>query len=285
MGTLAILRSSEWLLIAYFSYCALCGLVLDVRPGVTRVLIALNAVVIAGLLLAAYAENLRHREVLRIMRDWYPLPLMLLAYREMGWLAPPYHTYELEQGWIVWDRLLLNEWGLRRAIEFTGAALPALLELSYALVYTIAPFCMGWIYYRGRRARMNTFVTCFLSGIFLSYALFPFFPSEPPRTVFPGSDMPEISTVFRRFNLGLVGTYGIHTSVFPSAHVSGAFSAAFGMRQVFPEEPCVWRALLILATLIATATVYGRYHYAVDAVAGFFVALAAWTLTRRLPRR
>jgi membrane-associated phospholipid phosphatase len=87
-------------------------------------------------------------------------------------------------------------------------------------------------------------------------------------------------TVFRRFNLGLVGNYGIHLSVFPSAHCSGAFAAAFAMREILPEEPWVWRMLIVLAASIATATVYGRYHYAADAAAGFGIALIAWAVAR-----
>lgn len=276
-----MLRSSEWVLAGYFSYCIACSLLLPVRGSVRLVTIALNVLIIAGLLLLAYAENLRHREFLRIMRDWYPLPLMLLAYREMGWFAPDTHTYEFEHAWIVYDRLLLDTLHLRALIEAAGPLFPSLLEVSYSLVYAIAPFCMAWIYYRRVRERVNAFLTTFLLGIFLAYVLFPFFPSEPPRTVFPGQDLPNIMTVFRRFNLGLLGQYGIHMSVFPSAHCSGAFAAAFAMRTLMPTEPWVWRTLLLLAASIATATVYGRYHYAADAAAGIAIALAVWLFTRR----
>ncbi|MCL5743594.1 MAG: phosphatase PAP2 family protein, partial [Acidobacteria bacterium] len=101
-------------------------------------------------------------------------------------------------------------------------------------------------------------------------------------TVFPGQDFPAWTSVFRRFNWGMLGAYGIHTSVFPSAHVSGAFSAAFAMRLVLPEKRWVGRFLLVLATLIATATVYGRYHYLADVAAGLALSFAALALMRRV---
>lgn len=274
------MRSSEWLIIAFFLYCAGCSIFMDVRAGIAPVTLTVNALVITGLVLLAYAENLRHHAVLRIMRDWYPLPLMLLAYREMGWFAPAVHHYKYEAGWVAWDRIVLNHWHLRALIESLGPLLPSLLEISYSLVYTIAPFCMGWLYYRRRMERLDTFVLVFLTGIYGSYFLFPFFPSEPPRSVFPDADLPGVMTVFRRFNLGLVGNYGIHLSVFPSAHCSGAFAAAFAMREILPEEPWVWRVLIVLATSIATATVYGRYHYGADAAAGFAISLLAWAVAR-----
>lgn len=274
------MRPSEWLIAAYFSYCALASLLMPVRPGIRPVTLTLNALVIATLLLLVWAENLRHRPILMVMRDWYPLPLMLLAYREMGWFAPATHTFRWEPVWVKWDRVLLNHWGLRDIIESAGPLFPSLLDISYVMVYTIAPFCMAWLYYRRKMARMDSFLLVFLSGIFGSYLLFPFFPSEPPRTVFPDSDLPQVVTVFRRFTLGMLGTYGIHLSVFPSAHCSGAFSAAFAMREILPEEPWLWRWLIVLAILIATATIYGRYHYAADAAAGIGIALIAWAIAR-----
>lgn len=258
---------------------------MPVVAGVPLATFTVNALVIAGFFLLAWAEGLRGRPLLRILRDWYPLPLMLLAYREMGWFAPPVHTFELERSWIKWDRIVLQDWGLRAGIEIAGPLLPSILEICYTLVYAIAPFCMGWLYYRRRQVRMDEFLLQFLGSIFLAYALNPFFPSEPPRSVFPGEDLPTIETIFRRVNLALVGNYGIHLSVFPSAHCSGAFGASLAMKRVLPEEPWVARMLFLLATGIALATVYGRYHYAVDALAGLAVAAFVALLChgRKLP--
>jgi hypothetical protein len=267
-----VLRASERLAICYFLYCCGCSVLMPVRAGVPVVTFAVNLLVIAGFLILAWAEGLRGRGYLQVLRDWYPLPLMLLAYREMGWFSPETHSFRFEHGWVVWDRRILNDAGLRDIIESMGAVLPSLLEVSYSLVYAIAPFCMGWLYYKRRQQQVREFHLQFLASIFLAYALNPYFPSEPPRTVFPGEDLPGVVTVFRELNLALVGNYGIHLSVFPSAHCSGAFGAAFAMRRLAPEEPWLGRILMLLAVSIATATVYGRYHYAVDAVAGFWLA-------------
>ena len=55
--------------------------------------------------------------------------------------------------------------------------------------------------------------------------------------------------------------------------------------RTLPERPWVGRALLVLAILIAVATVYGRYHYMVDALAGFAVSLVALGIDAMLRRR
>jgi membrane-associated phospholipid phosphatase len=93
--------------------------------------------------------------------------------------------------------------------------------------------------------------------------------------VFGGSDMPNIVTPLRQFNLWLVNGYGIHSSVFPSAHVSSAFSAAWALLLVLPEKKRFGFGMLIYAVSVSIATIYGRYHYAADVAAGFWVSVAA----------
>jgi len=269
----------------YFTYVAALAQILPVRDPVPLLAAAVNLAVIAGLLVLAWAESLRDNPFFSVLRDWYPAPLMLLAYREMGWLAPAHHTHELEQAWVVWDRKLLNDWGLRALIESFSPVLPAALELAYLLVYTTPLFAVFMLTVYRRRERVDAFLTLFLLAILVCYGLFPYFPSEPPRTVFPGELFPSADTWFRRLNWQLLEGQGIRTSVFPSAHVAGGFAAAFGMMRWLPEHPWVGRFLLVLAVLIATGAVYGRYHYAVDAVAGLAAALLAFLAVVALEKR
>jgi len=278
------LRHSERILIAYFGYAALLAQFLALRPPVPLITAVLNLAVIGGIFLLVWAESLRGSLLFSVLRDWYPAPLMLLAYREMGWFAPLSHTHELERAWIVWDKKLLNDWGLRAAIESLGPVLPAILELAYFLVYATPLFSLAMLYAYRRRERVDRFLTIFLLAILLPYALFPYFPSEPPRTVFPGQDFPTVQTVFRCLNWRLLAGYGIHTGVFPSAHVAGGFAAAFGMMRLLKEHPWVGRSLAVLAVLIATAVVYGRYHYLVDALAGFASAMLALLFAQLMER-
>lgn len=278
------LRRSEWILIAYFSYTAALAWVLPVRDPLPLLVPALNGAVIGAFFLLSWAGRLRGSPLFGVLRDWYPAPLMLLAYREMGWFAPERHPYRYEHAWVRWDRRLLNDWGLREAIEAFAPLLPGLLELAYLLVYTTPLFALLMLYVYRRRERVDSFLTLFLLAILSCYALFPYFPSEPPRRVFPGQDYPSVETLFRRLNWELLEDQGIRTSVFPSAHVAGAFAAAFGMMR-FLERRWVGRFLLVLAILIATAVVYGRYHYAVDALAGLAAALVALGATALWERR
>ncbi len=149
------------------------------------------------------------------------------------------------------------------------------------------PFLVAVLYFQHRRKRVNGAVFLYLLGTLLAYALFPYFPTDPPRVAFGGSDMPHITTALRQMNLWLVNGYGIHSSVFPSAHVSSAFSAAWALFAFLPERRRYGWGMLVYAVSVAVATVYGRYHYAADVVAGFGISLipaAMILLALRRPR-
>ena len=208
------MKAPEGLLVGYFTYVAVIATAFFASWKPWPVAIAVAAVI----WMLSRTES--------VIRDIAPLPLMLVAYREMNWFTPAVHDHHLERIWIAWDRWLLNGNHLREAIETVGALLPMYLELCYVLVYAVAPMSLAAIFWGGcpdRRVRVSRFWFAYLAGTLGAYALFPFFPSEPPRTVFAGADLPHIITMIRRLNLWILGGYGIHSSVFPSAHVSSAF--------------------------------------------------------------
>lgn len=275
------MRVSEWVIAVFFVWTTILALSLQI-PRHMRVGTMLANLVV----LLAYVALLRlqKHEWARTVRDWLPQALMVLAYKEMGWFAPTTRTSRFEHTWIVWDRILLNDMHGRSLIEFMGPVLPAVLEFCYALVYAVPPITMLVIYRAGLRRQADTLLTIYLLGLFLSYAQFPFWPSEPPRTVFPGQDLPTVHTFLRTFNLSIVGDYGIHTSVFPSAHVSGAFAAACAIAHLLPRNRLLVSTYFAYAILVAIATVYGRYHYAVDAIAGMFIGILAFPIGISLMR-
>lgn len=275
------MRPSEWLLIAYFTYTSVLALVLDVPASVRVMTPLLNLTLFATYALMVWAYGLRRNPVLGLLRDWFALPMLLLTYREIGWFAQASPGHPLEMRWVVWDRVLLYG-GLKAVVESLGTAIPMLLEISYLLVYSLAPLSLVAIYAYRQQKHAERFLFVYVTAVVLCYAQYPLWPSEPPRSVFPGQDLPVYDGIFRQVNLWYLGRQGIHTSVFPSTHVASSFACAFGMWRAMPERRWVYRSLLVMAMLIATATVYGRYHYAADAAAGFTMAVLALAASRRL---
>ena len=267
------LRGAEWLLIVYFGYVAAISPHFPLGPQVNWRPFLVEFLVCTLFLALAYGETREHAEFFSILRDWAAVALILVAYREMDWFSALPRNFELELRWVGWDRAILYQGGLQRAIESLGGLGSLYLELCYALVYAVAPFVVAILYFEHRRDRVNGVLFLYLLGTLLAYALFPYFPSDPPRVAFGGTDFPNFASAIRRMNLWLVGDYGIHSSVFPSAHVSSAFSAAWALLAYLPERRRIGWGMLVYAVSVAVATVYGRYHYAVDALAGIGISL------------
>ncbi len=270
------LRSCEWALIVFFAYVALISFLFPLSSAVRMAAFAIAVCIAVASCGLAACERSGSSHVSSMVRDWLPVAFTLVAYREMDWFAGPLRTHALEQSWIVWDRWFLQ--GAGSPIESCGWLGPAFLEFCYLLVYAVGPFVVAILWAYGRRELVDRVLLVYVTGTLLAYALFPYFPSAPPRVVFAGMDLPRTVTALRRFNLWIVGGYGIHSSVFPSAHVSSAFSGAWGLLAYFRERQVVGYAMLLYASAVAVAAVYGRYHYAVDAVAGFAISLAAFAV-------
>ena len=269
------LRNSEWIVLAFFAYIVLLIPFFQDRPNLDAQPLAYLLLVGALFCGLALAECTRFGELASMVRDWMPLALTLVAFHEMELFVPTHYNAAYEAVWIRWDSIVLTRWGFTRILESLGPVIPFYLELCYLLVYGVGAFCILVLWFATQRRGVDRFNVVLMTGTFCAYALFPYFPSHPPRLAFPLVAEPHIHNAIRDVNLLLLEKATIHSGVFPSAHVSSAFSAAWGMFLVLPRRKRVAWGLLIYAISVAVATVYGRYHYTADAVAGFAISLLA----------
>lgn len=273
-------RESEAVEVLYFFYLAALTLILTGRPRADIRVLALAIGVAASVFVLIRLQT--RWQGAAIVRDWWALGLVLVAYRSLDLFAPTVYFTALEQSWLRFDVTVLETWRLRASIEQFGRLLPMYLEACYLLTSAAGCFGLAVLYAAGKRERANCFLFVYVLGTLLSYAIIPFLPSRPPRVVFPDVAAPDVTTAVRTFNLLVLSKAGIHTGVWPSAHVSSTFSAAWGLFQCFPERKRFGWIFLVYAASVAVATVYGRYHFAVDAVAGVGVSLIAAAAVRLL---
>jgi membrane-associated phospholipid phosphatase len=268
-------RGAEWLALIYFAFLAGIAPFFPARPhlGLKPLMVVLLAVPLT--FVVAWLEPRIQGQSMSWFRDWWPIALLLVGFRELDWFTPAQYPLRFESTWLRWDHTLLHGARLQQAIEATGPVLPGLLELMYFLVYGVGAFSVAALWLTGNRSRVNNFYLVYLSGALLAYALIPWYPSLPPRYVAPLADLPHVITPLRQLNLWVLDQGTVHAGVFPSAHVSSAFSAAFGLLLVLPERRRYGWIGFAFAVTVSVATVYGRYHYAADAVAGLLVSLAA----------
>jgi len=259
--------------VGYLVYVTLLSFNLKVPSRQRGWLVTVNAAVVAGLcFLPGLAGVISHLS-LSILRDWLPAPLILLGYHESGRLTFPRADQSFEKAFLCWDERLFQ----RGLVKFLYGSLPnwfdAFLEFSYLQCYVIVPSGVAVLYLAHQQTCVDQYWSVVLPSVFAAYGLTPLFPAQPPRKLSQNYPAMRQPILLRRFNLWIHDHASIKVNTFPSGHVAGAVAASLAMVKPLPVAAACYS---IIAAGIVLGSLRGRYHYAVDAVAGALVAVAAY---------
>ena len=144
--------------------------------------------------------------------------------------------------------------------------------LVYGSLY-MSGFVLPLVVVRGRR-RFEQAMKAYLFVMLVSYAGFLAYPTLAPRVE------PVVVTGFATWSLQLFYDLDQPYGCFPSLHVAYAFVGAMACHGMHRG---VGLAAVLWAILIGVSTIYTKQHFAVDAVAGAIIGIAAYTLFLRAP--
>lgn len=219
--------------------------------------------------------------MLRAIRETYPLLLLLLLYGEVDLLVGLWHDPPgfdaLIRNWDLWlfgghphqhlDRMAAG-WAWTELFHF--------LYLSYYGLL-IGSFLGIW----QRRPRFFPGFAFVVTGVFVSFvAVFIAFPVAGPLSSAEAS-LPT-SGFFPQIVAYLyapLSADGIHGGAFPSSHVGMSVAIALLLA---PRRWWSRWGLGLLVLGIAVSTVYGRFHYGIDAVAGLLAGVALYLVWTRI---
>jgi hypothetical protein len=182
-----------------------------------------------------------------------------------GWLE----TFLLESDGGLFRTFSLDDW-----LAQSPALILELLEAGYAAVY-VAIAAGAVVSATGGIDAVGKYWTIVLASELACYVALPWLRSRPPRSLETPGVMARRAPALRKLNGTILDRGSVHANTLPSGHVAGATAAALA---VMPVSASAGLILLVLAVVIAAAAVAGRYHYAVDCVAGASVALLVWSL-------
>jgi hypothetical protein len=169
---------------------------------------------------------------------------------------------------------LLASIDARLRIQPLAARFPAVivefLEFAYSGVYALIVIALYLALRQGISA--DRFWTMILLTDFVCFGMLPWVQTRPPRAV--GFDTPWRSR-WRIVNLRMLNASSVQVNTFPSGHAAEALACAL---LVSGGPASVVAGMYFSAAAISAGTVFGRYHYAADAVAGWVVALLVWSL-------
>jgi membrane-associated phospholipid phosphatase len=228
----------------------------------------------------AWAGEKRFSHPVTFLRHWYPPLLFIPLFSEMNHLVNIIFPF-WANGWLI--RMDQALFGVYPTVWFEKLASPLLTELMavFYLVYFLLIPAAALPLYVGRRMRsFHRLMFNTALSYYISFIIFLFIPAESPRVTLAhlqGGPMQggPLLGVLR----WLQGFGGIHGGAFPSSHVAAACAVLIS---TYIYERRVFRILLPFVLGLAISTTYCRYHYAVDALAGFLVGAVGVAIGQRL---
>lgn len=213
-----------------------------------------------------------------LLRLWmYPV-IMNVIFVGMKSSVMKVNSHKWDEMLAACDRLLFGEILSVRAQSMISPWLTEVLSFCYLLFF---PYLMiSWFYYayRGMPMLRKLFVGLFtIYGIgFLGYTLV---PAGGPHLAFPDEfSEPLGGWAIARFNAFVVANGSNGVDVFPSLHSAISFFLL-----MFDYKNARWRFRVYLVPCVGIwlATIYLRYHYAIDLLAGFALAGFALWITQK----
>lgn len=208
-------------------------------------------------------------KVLQFLRESYTLFLLPVAYGDLDWLnrIPGREFYDSMV--LGWDRAIFGghpHLFLREALPYT--ALSEILHSCYLLYMALVPILGFTLYLQNREHAFRVLATTVTLTMYSCYTFFIFFPVQGPYYTF---GRPEGAPgIIPGVVYGMIDRGSAIGTAFPSSHVAGAVTVAV-MATWFSRKLSI--LMIALAAGIGVATVYGGFHYAIDAVAGFIYGL------------
>jgi len=214
-----------------------------------------------------------------LFRNWYPLPYVGACYKEMARLVPTVRTWNGDQALADLD---YRFWHANPCVWLERIQTPALtefLQIAYTLFLPAVLLLAYAIWRRRNYENFQYYAFLIALGFLTSYIGYLLVPARGPRFLLAPLQHAPLRGLwlFAAMQGGLNRLESIAFDCFPSGHTELTILACWGSQLVSKR---FFRVYLAYTPALIFATVYLRYHYSVDLLAG---AALAWILIMGAP--
>jgi membrane-associated phospholipid phosphatase len=255
------------------SYLAITAAMIAIRgtaiPG-RGWLVAVHVALCASLLMLNRARP--SAGVLRVIRDWHPLLLFPLLYKEVERLAPVLGDWRLTAAIPAWESALFaGQPSLYLSERLAFVPLSEYLHFCYLSYVIVIPGVSAYWYVTGRLTAFGELLLLLSAVMLGSYLFFILLPVDSPYYLSPSLGPPLSGHFFFDLVHQMSARGGARGGAFPSAHVSGSVVVSL---VAWRHQRRLAYLLIPLTASVMIATVYGRFHYVLDTLAGAALAIA-----------
>jgi membrane-associated phospholipid phosphatase len=226
--------------------------------------------------LAVLDRNTSGRTFFHILHAFIPIVIIFLVFNSLGELIPRIRHQYYDNDLIRIDYALFGTHPTVWMERFNTVLLTGLLQIAY-ISYYFMPISLGTILFLKKKqyefdSAVFTICLCF----YLSYIGYLLVPAVGPRFTLNQVQTMELQTgpLSQWIQSTLDGLEQNKTDAFPSGHTAVALVSLFYAWK--SREKVLFWILVPAVSALIISTVYLRYHYVVDVIAG--VLLAALTI-------
>ena len=292
-GVTSYMHTSDLLLIGFGGLLSILNIIFFFRIPHWWQMILINVGVTLAIVLLAYLRHATGSRLIRYIHDWYVAPTVFFTFKEIYFMLSPIHQWrDYDDVLIAIDRWLFGvnptEWIMR----FATPVLTEVLQIAYTLFYFMFLIVGYELYRRHNPDQFHQFMFTCVYGFFLSYVGYFLLPAIGPR--FTLHDFSALDRELPGVFLTPYLRWFVNAGESIPMGVSNAVAIAGTQRDVFPSGHTMltlvlmwisaktrlrarW-AMYVVGGLLIIATVYERYHYVIDLIAGaLFMVLCVKT--------
>lgn len=207
-----------------------------------------------------------------VVRHWYALFIVPLCYKEVPYIISTLGLPSRDSLLARWDLAMWKSDPVFWPDALQNPFLTEFLQLVY-FMFIPSVIILGFLFWYQRPSREFRICTFLVAATFLiTYLGYVILPARGPRFMDYASHHPALQGLwaFRFFQGSLDSLEGWQYDCFPSGHVAVTMVCAYAARKLPVSSFLIY---CTFACLIAFSTIYLRYHYMIDVLAGVVLAI------------
>jgi membrane-associated phospholipid phosphatase len=208
-----------------------------------------------------------------VLHAFIPIVIILLVFNSLGELIPRVRHQYYDDVLIRIDYAFFGAHPTVWIERFNNSLLTGLLQIAYISYYFMPIVLCTSLFLRKKQTEFDSAVFAIALCFYLSYIGYLLVPAVGPRFTLNHIQTVDLQT--GPFTLWiqqtLDGLENNKTDAFPSGHTAVALVSLFYAWK-YREKVLFWVLVPAISALIVS-TVYLRYHYVIDVIAGVLLAL------------
>jgi membrane-associated phospholipid phosphatase len=273
----------EWLSLAYLAWMNAVLMIFHRNIAQPGLYVVLHCWVALAIVCLAWAAAHSQSKIVQFARHSYPLALYLFFFEELGRLVHLIFPGWFDRWLIDFDYRFAGVHPAAWLAQFSNPPLNDFMQFAYMTYFLYLVILPAILYAAKDRLAFWTVMASTAASNYFIYVVAVLFPIESPHFSLPALKSKPLAGGAFTATINFIERFGrVHGGAFPSAHVAGSMVALLG---AWRYRRWLFWVCLPFFICMCVATVYGRYHYVADVIAGITVGAAGFSAGTQLMER